>query len=104
MHLNCINLPCIFKFDNPQSVLSTSLIHHFGAAWYKVSRRGPKHNSERGNAKSNPLPLMSKGEEEQTTGGRAGKQEEKTTGERAGKQRKCIAINAKGGDCWKCCH
>ena len=41
---------------------------------------------------SNPLPLMSKGEEEQATGGRAGK------------QRKCIAINAKGGDCWKYCH
>ena len=53
---------------------------------------------------SNPLPLMSKGEEEKSTGERAGKQEEKTTGGRAGKQRKCIAINAKGGDCWKCCH
>ena len=88
MHLNYINLQCIFKFDNPQSVLSTSLIHHSEAAWYKVNRRGPKHNSERGNAKSNPLPLMSKGEEEQTTGGRAGKQEEQATGERAGKHRK----------------
>ena len=61
---------------------------------------------------------MSKGEEEKATGGRAGKQEEQTTwgradkqeeqatGERTltGKQRKCIAINVKGGDCWKCCH
>ena len=36
-----------------------------------------------------PLPLMSKGEEEQAT-------EERIL---TGKQRKCIDINAKGGDC-----
>ena len=48
---DCINLQCIIKFNNPQSVLSTTLVHPFGVAWYKVRRRGPKHNSKRGNAK-----------------------------------------------------
>ena len=47
--MDCINLQCIFKSNNPQSVLSTSLVHQSGAEWYKVSRRWPKHNSERGN-------------------------------------------------------
>ena len=40
---------------------------------------------------SNPLPLMSKGEK-------------KKEGFLKGKQRKYVAINAKGVDCWKCCH
>ena len=39
----------------------------------------------------NPLPLMSKGEENQK-------------GRLKGKKRKCISINAKGGDYWKCYH
>ena len=32
-----------------KSVLSTTLVHQFGAAGYKVRRRRPKNISERGN-------------------------------------------------------
>ena len=40
-----------YKFNDSQSILPTTIVHQFGAAWYKVTRRRPKHNSERGNAK-----------------------------------------------------
>ena len=32
-----------------KSVLSTTLVHQFGVAWYKVRRIRPKHNSKKGN-------------------------------------------------------
>ena len=38
-----------------QSVLSTSFIHHSGAAYSNFSRRGPKHNSEKGNTTTEPI-------------------------------------------------
>ena len=48
----------------------------FGAAGYKIRRRGPKHKSEKGNAKIKstlgdlqPFALMSKGEEKQAKQG-----------------------------------
>ena len=42
---------CTFKSNNPQSVLSTSLVHQYRTTWYKVRRRMPKHISERENEK-----------------------------------------------------
>ena len=32
-----------------KSVLSTTIVHQFRAAWYKSRRRRPKHNSKRVN-------------------------------------------------------
>jgi len=69
-----------------------------------TQKKEVQRQSPYGEMRHRPLPLMSKGEEEQTTGGRAGKQKEQATRERESKQRKWIAINAKGGDCWKYCH
>ena len=45
-------MQCTFKINNPQSVLSTSLVHQSGAAGYTVRRRWSKQKSERGNAKT----------------------------------------------------
>ena len=47
MHLNCINLQCRFKINNPQKCSLN--VHQFGAAGYKVRGRRPKYISERGN-------------------------------------------------------
>ena len=49
---DCINLQCTVKSNNPQSVLSTSLVHKFGAARYTVRRRRPKQISEIRNEKT----------------------------------------------------
>ena len=69
-----------------------------------TQKKEVQRQSPYGEMRRRPVPLMSKGEEEKTTGGRAGKQKEQATRERESKQRKGIAINAKGGDCWKYCH
>ena len=108
---DCINLQCTVNSNNPQSVLSTSLVHQSGAAGYKVRRRWSKHKSERGNAKTKstlrnvqPFAIDVKG------GGKAGNSRKGLLKE--ARQRKswrkhciiggCVAINAKGGGCWKC--
>ena len=88
-------------------------MHQFGAARYTVRRRRPKHISERRNAKKEstlrnvqPFSIDVKG------GGKARNRRKSLLKE--ARQRKiwrkhwiiggCVAINAKGGDCWKCCH
>ena len=55
---------------------------------------------------SNPFPLMSKGEEKKKGASIRKIEEELATEGRVlkRKQKKYIAINAKGGDYWKCCH
>ena len=99
--------------NNPQSVISTSLVHQSGAAGYKVRRRWSKDKLEKGNAKTEstlsnvqPFDIDVKG------GGKVGNSRKGLLKE--ARQRKnwrkhwiiggCVAINSKGGDCWKCCH
>ena len=49
----CFGIVLIYSVQSSsiilKSVLSTTLVHQFGAAGYKFRRRRPKHISERGN-------------------------------------------------------
>ena len=68
-----------------------------------TQRKEMQQQSSYGEMRRRPLPLMSKGEEEQTTGGRAGKQEEQATRESGlssmpkGETVGNIVIDGKGG-------
>ena len=67
-HLKPLNILIVEFNHTSQSVLTTSLIHHYEAAWYKVSRRGPKHNSERGGRASNRRKLQENREKSMSKG------------------------------------
>ena len=114
MYFWIVSTYCVYTSSiKLKSVLSTSLVHQSGAAGHKVRRRWSKHKSERGNAKIEstlrnvqPFSIDVKGE------GKVGNRRKGLLKE--ARQRKtwrkhwiiggCVAINANGGDCWKCCH
>ena len=63
LRVGMVSAYCVYtyKFNDSQSVLPTTLVQQFGAAWYKVRRRRPKHNSERGNEKIDAFKACIKG-------------------------------------------
>ena len=73
----------------------TKELEQWSSAWNRSSRSKYYEKIETTLGKVQPFAIDVKG---------GGKESNRRKGLLKGKQRKCIAINAKGGDYWKCCH